>query len=382
MEPLSIVHLCAPAHVGGLERVVQLLASSTVALGHQVAVVAVVEPGADSSDFLGPMERAGVRTIRVEVAGRGYLREWREVGRVVEDIGPDVIHSHGYRPDLLHGFRMRRRGIATVSTLHGSSRMGGLSRIFEWMQERALAGFDAVVAVSAPLVGDLQRRGVSRGRIHLIPNGWAPPDDALGREEARRALGAEEGKGPLVGWVGRIIPIKGCDLFVEALATVADLPWQAVVVGDGPEREGVVSLARQRGLSHRIRFPGALPEAARYLTALDLFVLSSRSEGTPMVLLEAMGAGIPVVATPVGGVPDVVGGPDFGWIAPAVDPGKLGEGIRSALEDAEARQRRGAEGARRVRELYDRAAWARRHLEVYRAAMGVRSGRPTLPAER
>lgn len=369
-----MMHLCAPAHVGGLERVVQGLSSGQLRRGHRVAVVAVVEPNTDTSAFMDPMQEAGVECIRVEVAGRAYLTELREVGRLLSSWRPDVLHTHGYRSDLLHGGHARRKGVATVTTLHGSSRMGGFSRVFEWIQEWALRRFDAVIAVSAPLVEVLRGRGVTADRIHEVPNAWTPPDRMIPRDEARRTLDAPMDR-LLVGWVGRLIPIKGCDIFLEALARMEyDCGWVARIVGDGPERPRLEAMVRELGLSERVRFLGAVPDAARLFSALDLFVLSSRSEGTPMVLLEAMGAGVPVLATTVGGVPDLVEGGRSGWLVPPEAPADLALAIAEALASREARSARAERGSTHVRSKYDFDTWIRRHEEVYRSALDARLG--------
>ena len=375
--PLSVVHLCTPARVGGLERVVQGLAIWTTRAGHHVTVMAVSPPGANLGEFLTPLQRAGIPVVRVESAGRRYLAERRVVREHLRRMKPDVLHTHGYRCDLLHGGPARRLGIATVSTLHGSSRMGGLSHLFEWLQERALTRFDAVVAVSEPLRQSLLARGVPEERLHLIPNGWVPPEEYLDRETARRELGLPK-DGMIIGWIGRLIPIKGCDVFLEALAMLdADTPaWHAVVVGDGPERAALEEQARSLGIGDRVTFAGSVPEAARIVKALDLFVLSSRSEGTPMTILEVMGAGVPVVATAVGGVPEVVDAPRAGWLVPAEDPMTLARTLGEAIGDDNGRGSRGRTGRDRTEKAYGPGPWVQRHVAAYRvsAPAGVPTG--------
>ena len=368
-RPLSVVHLCTPARVGGLERVVQGLAIWTARAGHPVTVMAVSGPGADLGEFLAPLERAGIPVVRVESAGRRYLAERRVVREHLRRMKPDVLHTHGYRCDLLHGGPARRLGIATVSTLHGSSRMGGLSHLFEWLQERALARFDGVVAVSEPLRQSLLARGVPEDRLHLIPNGWVPPEEYLDRDTARRELGLPENR-MIIGWIGRLIPIKGCDVFLEALAMLnRDSPdWHGVVVGDGPQRAALEEQARSLEIGDRITFAGSVPEAARIVKALDLFVLSSRSEGTPMTILEVMGAGVPVVATAVGGVPEVVDAPRAGWLVPAEDPLTLARTLGEVMGDDNGRGCRAKTGRDRTEQAYGPGPWVQRHVSAYRAS--------------
>lgn len=370
-EPFKVMHICAPAEVGGLERVVELLALGMTSAAVQVHVLAVIPPWERVPRWIENLELAGVAVHVVRVRGRQVIRETRMVDRIVRDVRPDVMHTHGYRSDLLHGRRGRRVAAVCATTLHGSSRMGGMSHLFEWIQGWALRRFDVVVAVSEPLFAELRGRGVPEGRIALIPNGWSPPRQALGAAEARELLGLQRDS-PLVGWVGRLIPIKGCDVLLDALARIPTVPWTAVVVGGGPQADELRETARALGLAERIHFAGPLEDAARVFSAFDLLVISSRSEGTPMVLLEAMGAGVPVVATDVGGIP-VALGPEAGrWLVAPEDPDSLADAIRALLEqlsEASGAVRAAVEAGReRAHGRFGLDPWVGAHLEAYRRA--------------
>ncbi len=368
---LRIVHLCAPAHVGGLERVIHALAPATVRKGAEVSVVAVVEPGAEVRAFVAPLEAAGIPVEVIRVGARSYLAELRVVRRVVRALRPNLVHSHGYRSDLLHGGWARRAGIATVSTLHGSSRLGGrFSAFLEWWQEGALRRFDGVVAVSRPLRDELTARGVATDRIALLPNAWLPSEPREHPAFGSVRPGSLEVR---IGWVGRLIPIKGGDVFLRAIASLeADAPWSSWIVGDGPERSELEALASSLGIRERVTFLGALEDAASIMHHFDLFVLSSHSEGTPMVLLESLGAGVPVVATAVGGVPGVVRDPEEGWLVAPGDPSSLAEALAEALKDPARRRARGEAGRVRVAREFDLDRWAEGHMDLYHRAVARR----------
>src|SRR5690606_28035358 len=135
-----------------------------------------------------------------------------------------------------------------------------------------------------------------------------------------------------LGWVGRLSREKAADVLIEALARVPDLPGSVSIVGDGRDRLALEQRAEELGVAERIRWQGALADAGRYFEGFDGFVLSSRTEGTPMVLFEAMSARTPVVATAVGGVPSVVSS-DEAVLVPSEDPAALAAALRSLYED-------------------------------------------------
>jgi glycosyltransferase involved in cell wall biosynthesis len=234
-----------------------------------------------------------------------FPTERRAVRDVLQSLRPDLVHSHGFRPDVLDSGIARRLGIPTVTTIHGESFMGGRTRLYEWLQWRNHRRFDAVIAVSTRLRETALSRGVRENRVHLIRNAWPVGVSFASREAARRELGLSP-REVAVGWLGRMIPVKGADVFLRALAEPGGPQVTAVLIGDGSERSRLESLAAELGLGTRVRFVGAIEGGARLLPAFDAFALSSRSEGTPIVLFEAMTAGVPIVASKVGGIPDVV----------------------------------------------------------------------------
>jgi glycosyltransferase involved in cell wall biosynthesis len=193
----------------------------------------------------------------------------------------------------------------------------------------------------------------------------------LDRAEARQQLGLPP-HGRSIAWIGRLVPIKGPDLFMRALSGIRRSDWTACVIGDGPERPAMEAIARSSGVADRVRFAGLVHEAARYLAAFDLLVLSSRSEGTPIVVLEAMGAEVPVVATAVGGVSELLGGDAGGWLVPPEDPLALANAVDQALSDPAAVQSRTRFGRARVESELSLPVWIGRHEAVYHSAIRTR----------
>ena len=171
-------------------------------------------------------------------------------------------------------------------------------------------------------------------------------------------------QGWVVGWIGRLSAEKGPDVFLEALAAVDDPGVRGILVGTGRERAALGALARRLGVEDRVMWPGSVAGAGRLFRAFDCFVLSSRTEGTPIVLFEAMAAEVPVVTTAVGGVPDVVSSTEASLV-PANDPGALAAAIRGVLADPTSAQARARSARGRLERERAMAPWVARYEQVY-----------------
>jgi len=321
--------------------------------------------GDDGAAFLDPLSAAGVAIETLEVGLSNTLTERRFAADLCRRHTPQIAHTHGYRPDILDGSVASRCGVPTLSTEHGMSKMGGRTAIYEWLQMRSLRHYDAVVAVSNPIAKKLAQHGVEPGRIHMIPNAWAGHVEFLDRQEARRALDLPL-DGPVIGWMGRLIGAKGGDVFLDALARMQHAQVPVSIIGGGPERKALEAQSEKLGLEERVQFHGEIVDGARFFRAFDVFILSSRTEGTPIVLFEAIAAGVPVVATSVGGVPDVVG-QGGAIIVPSEDPDALGAAIDQVLSKPDAAAERNDAAVTALAERYGLDPWLDRYLALYRA---------------
>jgi glycosyltransferase involved in cell wall biosynthesis len=349
---------------------VQALATGHARQGLDVSVISLLAPGyAEGHPFAEPLKQAGVRVHELEFPSKAIFRERRAVRELLRRICPDVVHTHWYRPDVLHATTARRLGIPTVTTEHGSSMLGGKTVVYEWIQRASFPRFQAVVAVSMPIAERLVLEGVPRAKVHLIPNGWAGGVAFLDRASARRRLGLPNDC-PVVGYVGRLIPAKGPDVFVDAVPFLDDLRFCAAVIGDGSERPRLEAAIRAAKQEDKILLAGHVDDAAPLFKAFDLFVLSSRTEGTPITLFEAMAAGVPIVATAVGGVPHVVSSREA-LLVPPGDPEALAHAIRCALTAPADSAERAERASKRLEADFGADQWLQRHETLYRAVAGL-----------
>ena len=356
------MHAVAPGRVGGLESVVQSLAIGQHSNGCLVSVCSVVSPGNEDLPLHQALTAGGVPVTPVVIRGRHYLQELRQVTEVLQRITPDIVHTHGYRSDLVAGRAARSQGLKTVSTVHGFTGGDWKNRLYEKLQSRSFRRFDAVVAVSRPLVARLAGQGVPRDRIHLIPNGWGGSAPALDREEARQILGIPADEF-VVGWVGRLSREKGADVLLEALSMISG-PTAVSILGEGRESDRLRVQADSLGISNRIRWHGTIPGANRLYRAFDVFALSSRTEGTPIALFEAMAAGVPIVATAVGGVPDVVRDEEA-QLVPGESPQELARAIVDLRDNPGRRKAIAEAAAARLADAYALPAWVARYAGLY-----------------
>jgi glycosyltransferase involved in cell wall biosynthesis len=283
--------------------------------------------------------------------------------RVVRRVRPDVVHANQAWPwacayGVLAG--VLTPGVRVVAVDHLPVD-GAIPRLRRFGRRRLAARLDAHVAVgrrAARLVEGFV--GLPVGSVRAIPNG-VPPPVAAPRLVPRLIAG------PVIGSLGRLTAQKGYDALVRALPS---LPGATLVlVGDGEERGALEALAAELGVADRLRITGWTADARRYLPTFDAFALPSLWEGMPLVLLEAMHDGLPVVATDVGSVAEAVTDGETGFVVPAGDEAALRERLARLLGDADLRRRLGARARALAAEEFTAAAMARRYEAVYREVL-------------
>jgi glycosyltransferase involved in cell wall biosynthesis len=300
------------------------------------------------------------------------LRALAGVRRLIAREGVRIVHTHMAKAGAVG--RLAARGVhprpRTVHTFHGhvlDGYFGPLARRGFLELERALARLtDVLVAVSPEVRDELLDLGIGKGsKFRVVPLGLdlgscLAIEGPSGR--LRSAIGVPAGT-PLVGVVGRLVPIKDHETLFHALAEVPGA--HLAVVGDGELREPLGARASALGIGGRVHFAGWWDDVASVLSDLDVVALSSRNEGTPVALIEALAARRPVVATDVGGVRHVVQDGETGLLCGAGRPGDLAALLRRALADRAGAERLAAEGRRRVAERFGSGRMVDDHRRLY-----------------
>ena len=409
---LGIVHVVDSLEYGGLERVVTDLAIEQKARGHDVRVFSILRTGG----FIDALEEAGI-PVTVGAKRRtmdlGVVRRLREL--VLAD-GVHVVHAHNFVPNYYAAaatlFAARRPVL--VNTCHNmGSRLAG--RKLRWLYRGSLAA-TARIALVGEMVRDqlVGARIVPAGRATTVFNGipvakFEP--DAARRARVREALGIAPDtvllgcvgrlvalKNPrfliepmparrarvrealgiapdtvLLGCVGRLVALKNHRFLIEQMPALSrDCPDLALaVVGGGPLEDELRARVAELGLGGRVRILGARTDTDGLLSAMDVFVLPSETEGISIALLEACAAGLPVVATAVGGNPEIVDDGVTGRLYAAGDAGALGRILRELAGDAGERQRLGRAAQAWVAEHGSVAAMQCRYQALYLEAMAA-----------
>ncbi|HET9323356.1 MAG TPA: glycosyltransferase family 4 protein [Gaiellaceae bacterium] len=311
-------------------------------------------------------EAAGVRFLPLRRLQRP-ISPWRDLAAVIELTRllrrerPDIVHASSSKAGVLGRLAAALARVPIrIFTAHGwafAAHTGAASLLYRWADRavRPLTTATVCVAEQQRAVG-LAARTCDAERTVVIPNG-------VDVDDAPRA--APDGGRPLVVSVGRLKPPKDALTLVRSLALLPAGSCDALVVGDGPDRPLVEAEIRALGLRERIRLAGDRHDVPTLLAGADVFVLSSASEGMPVSVLEAMAAGLPVVASRVGGVPELVVEGKTGLLVDPGDPGGLAEALRRLVQDPALRRRLGEAGRARVEQRFDVDAFRRAHLELY-----------------
>jgi glycosyltransferase involved in cell wall biosynthesis len=295
----------------------------------------------------------------------------RLIGRtaaLVRALDIDIVHAHEVKSDVISWLASRLRRVPIVTTLHGWIGNTPRQRAFIALDKRIARRFDMVLAVSAKIRQDLLDAGVPANRIRLVHN--AIVMDRYQRTGERGVLASLVGRdvpGPVLACVGRLSAEKGHADFVEALGLVAQRGHRvsAVLAGDGPERPRLEARIAALGLQDSVLLPGYLDRPQRVLEETDLMVLPSHTEGLPNAALEALAMDVPVLATRVGGTPEVIEDGVTGRLVPPHDPPAMAAAIEDFLAHRQAWSEMAVRGHAAIGTRFDFRARTRRVEDLY-----------------
>lgn len=373
MRYLKVVHIIGGGEFGGAERHILNLAWAADPLLVDYTVCCLF-----SAPFADIASGAGISTLSIPMRHKADFGVVGKLARVILEGNFDLVHTHGVRANLLGRLAARKAGkkkvITTVHSLLEKDYPGLFSRFANSWAERATRGLtDHFIAVSQGLRDRLISSGVPANGVTVIYNGVSLEEIAPSAEpgSVRREMGFLP-ETPLVGIVARLHEVKGHSYFLEAARNILlQRPEiRFLVVGAGPSRPALEKLAGEFGIKEQVVFTGFVDNVYSLMADLDLLVISSLWEGFGLTAIEAMALGVPVVATEVGGLPEVVLHGETGLLAPPANPAALARNIVWMLDHPGEAASMTEKGGRIVREKFTSTVMARRTEELYRRVAG------------
>ena len=364
------VLMVAPPSSGGLSRHVVALLEGLACDGYEVGVCCEPE-----SPIAQAAEARSFAVYGVSMGAGGpskTLISAVQVARAVGAMQAQIVHTHSFRAGLVGALVMPGApGARLVATIHnfppGSATMRARRRRERWAIGMLLRRADRLITVSEALRRQLvELRPRVADKTVTIPNGIDTRQEPVDQVVAREALELDPEK-PLVGMVARLAPAKGIAQFLRCCQLISQRRPDAhfVLAGGGPLWEEAQADREKLGLADRLHLLGEVASTREVVAALDVLVVASTSEGSSVVAMEAMSQGKPVVATRVGGLPEVVCDGETGLLAAADDPAELARGVLALLDDPDLGRRMGERGRRRVKEFFDVREMVARVKEVY-----------------
>lgn len=353
----------------------------------ETSLVTFIRPNragqASQSEFVDVARERGIDITVIPERYRFDTRVIPKLRKIVQSKSPDIVLTHQVKSHLLMKLSRLSDQFPWVAFHHGYTTTDRKMQAYNLLNRWSLPAADGVVTVCAAFARDLSAGGVPPKRIHVQHNSirMETARDLGEAKLLRQRLGISD-KDPLVLTVGRLSREKAqMDLLVafnHLLKYVPETNVKLVIVGDGPERGPLAAAAASLGLSERVVLIGEVADVRPYYAAANVFVLPSHSEGSPYVLLEAMSARVPIVATAVGGVPEMVTHEQTALLVPSQDSHAMAAAIARILGDQELARRLTNDAYNRVTTAYAPETQIRSLIELYRSIVRVAVKTPAI----
>ncbi len=368
MKRKKVLHLISSRGVYGAERVVLTLCKHADPEKIEPVMGIFRKKGSGGDRLLREAKRLGIIYEDILYTRAYDITQLLDLVRIVRRHRPQIIHTHEYKANILGFCVAKALDIPIVTTVHVLYDLKGREKIHLRLSLWLMKYLNAVMTVSKEIRNQLQSLRFPQKNIVTIRN--VPPLTEK-RPASETCSFREEIGNPsdqkLIGFVGRLVYAKGCDQLIHAIAGMKrkGCDFSVVVAGDGPERESLEALAKNLGVYERIHFCGFRSDTEHIYSSLDLLVLPSREEGTPLVMLEGMAQEVPIVATMVGGIPEVIKDRVNGLLVPPDDPAALAEAIVESLSRPDETRKRVLEAKKTVTESHNLEAWIKKYQDVY-----------------
>lgn len=378
MKSIRVMHLNASVQIGGAEKVIMTLSKGMKDTAFDPIVASFVTYGESASgggEFIEESKRLGIdtRIITTKKMCRFMLselfRNLFDLCRLIRKEKIKLLHTHGYKADIIGLAASKILNIPIVSTAHGWTSCSKNVKLYEFLDRLALRFFDRVIAVSDSVKDRLLKSHISPQKIEKIYNAIelkTSSEVLLSTKSFKDSFNLSNGN-KLIGAIGRLSIEKGLSYFLEAGKEVISRYPQIrlLIVGEGPERQNLEIMAERFAIKDKVIFCGFQKDISTIYSILDVVVLSSVTEGLPLTLLEALAHEKPVVATRVGGVPELIKDGETGILVNPKDSQGLANGILKILDNPEEAKKLAMRGRKLVEEKFNSKSMSERIEKLY-----------------
>lgn len=370
----TIAHVIHSGGFFGAEKVLYDLAASSIGRpGFSVKLIAFLDPDQSTNEICRRFEALGLEVVYFPCAGGiGPVVLWHYAA-LLRKHRISLVHTHGYKPAMFHAFSrlLRMHHVPTVATAHGFLRTSKRlkDRLYVRLEMFAYRQGEALIAVSDETARFVraEKPGIN---LKTIRNGIDTRAELRKHGPLRKAMpDLREGQ-IIIGSIGRLAPVKNQRLLIDAIASLKDPRCRLAIIGDGPDREALTRFWREA-------LPGSEPclipfqeDILEWLNDMDVFALSSLTEGLPMTVLEAGLLSKPVIASRVGGIPELIRHGENGLLFPSGDKAALAQGLKRLMDDPAEAARLGANLHDLVLRDFDLQTVSRGYFEVYAEVLG------------
>ena len=362
---MKILHLISSLGLFGAETIALNLAGTVQGNGYESILCAIENSSNSKIDIIEQANKAGIETHILKCAGRFDIRAIFRLRKYIENQKIDVLHTHNYKSDLIGMLAARLAKVPVIATAHGFTDMSRSVSMYEKLDRWILKSFfNKVVTVTGqmlPNFSDQQKR--------IIPNGIDISHFSR-NEEKRVALRKKYNVADndiLIGTIGRLSKEKNQRMLLEAVYPIVRENEQVkiIIIGDGLKADELKQFVEARHLTDRVIFTGIMHDTVSAYSAMDIFILSSLTEGVPLTVLESMASKLPVIATRVGGIPEIMNNGETGLLVESQDVETLRIRVHELIDDKKLRQTLVDAAYEFVRDHYSLTKMCEAYQKVY-----------------
>ena len=368
-KSVKILHLISSLGLFGAENIALTLGEKIQGGGYESVIGALQHSGHPKAEIVIKAEERGIKTFSLKCDGRFDIGAIFRLKKYLVEAKVDILHTHNYKSDMIGACAAFLAKVPVIATAHGFTDVTHSVSFYEKLDRLVLrAFFSKVIVVTGEML-----KNFPEGKKEVIANGVDIDQfsrDAQKREALRKNYQIKDNE-ILIGTVGRLSREKNQRMLLEALYPLMrdDDAIRVMVVGDGPKAEELKQFATARHLEDRIIFTGNMRDTVSVYSALDIFVLSSLTEGVPLTILEAMASKLPVVATRVGGIPEMINDDKTGLLVDARDVCALRAKITNLIKNPGKRQQLAESASRFVKTNYSLKRMCAAYREVYKEVL-------------